>query len=238
MRKQIVYEKTGRLRFVGHLDFMRTMHRAMRRADIPLAYSQGFNPHPHMSFAGPLTLGWDGTGEIMEIRTDADISDETLMQDLTRELPEGIRLISCRTLEDKEPPIMAKIQAASYTIRLKDDRDWTDIVGAYLAQDSIRLTKIGKVHGRKQEIEVEVRPWIYDWHMEDEHTLVLICASGSEKNLKPDLLIYALYRSMGEEDSLKYSEHITRTALYGFKTGETGPGMTLIDYSHGQEVTL
>ena len=225
MRKQIIYQKTGRLRFVGHLDFMRTMHRAMTRAGIPLAYSQGFNPHPHMSFAGPLTLGWDGLGEIMEIKTEKDISDTELLQSLSRELPEGIRLLGCQTLDEKEPPIMAKIQAAAYRIDLPEERDWTEPVNEFLSQESIRLTKIGKIKGRKQEVEVEVRPWIYSWTLTDPHTLELVCASGSEQNLKPDLLIYALYRFIGAED-LKYREHITRCSLFG-----RDPQGNLINYS-------
>ena len=225
MTKQVMYEKSGRLRFVGHLDFMRTIHRAMRRADIPLSYSQGFNPHPHMSFASPLALGWSGEGEIMEFRTETDISDQEVMDRLSKELPEGIRILSCRTIPDKEPPIMAKIQAAGYQILLPEDRDWSDAVAKFLDRPSIMLKKMGKVRGRKQEIEVEVRPWIYEWKMEDPHTLSLICACGSEQNLKPDLLINELYQQSGELEKLRYAESICRTALYGRKEGK------LINYS-------
>ena len=225
MNKQITYEKSGRLRFVGHLDFMRTIHRAMRRAEIPLSDSQGFNPHPHMSFASPLALGWNGEGEIMEFRTEQDISDEEILDRLGKELPEGIRLLSCRTIPDKEPPIMAKIQAASYRIHLPEDRDWRPIVDEFLSSPSIVLKKMGKVKGRKQEVEVEVKPWIYNYQMEDQNTLFLICACGSEQNLKPDLLIYELYQHSGELEKLKYAESISRVALFGKKEGK------LINYS-------
>ena len=225
MNKQIIYQKTGRLRFVGHLDFMRTVHRAMRRADIPLSYSQGFNPHPHMSFASPLALGWSGEGEIMEFRIEQDMDDQVILKNLSRELPEGITIISCRTIPDKEPPIMAKIQAAAYRIELPDDRDWSSSVETFMNRPSIILKKMGKVRGRKQEIEVEVRPWIYEWKMEDPHTLYLICASGSEQNLKPDLLIYELYRQSNDEEKLKYSESICRVAMYGKVDGK------LVNYS-------
>ena len=232
MNKQVIYEKTGRLRFVGHLDFMRTIHRAMRRAGIPLSYSQGFNPHPHMSFASPLALGWSGEGEIMEFRTETDISDQAVMDHLGKELPEGIRLLGCRTIPDKEPPIMAKIQAASYRIQLPQDRDWQEKVSDFMNQSSIKLKKMGKVRGRKQEVEVEVKPWIYEWKMEDAHTLFLVCACSSEQNLKPDLLIYELYQQTGELEELKYAESISRVALYGRKEGK------LINYSLPEEPVL
>ena len=63
MKKQLVFYKGGLLKFVGHLDLMRTLQRALRRANVPLAYSQGFNPHPLMSFASPLALGCVGEKE-------------------------------------------------------------------------------------------------------------------------------------------------------------------------------
>jgi len=68
MKKELVFYKGGLLKFVGHLDLMRTMQRALRRAEIPLSYSQGFNPHPLMGFASPLALGCTGEQEIMEIK--------------------------------------------------------------------------------------------------------------------------------------------------------------------------
>ena len=68
MKKELVFYKGGLLRFVGHLDVMRTLQRALRRAEIPLCYSQGFNPHPLMGFASPLALGCTGEQELMEIK--------------------------------------------------------------------------------------------------------------------------------------------------------------------------
>lgn len=231
MKKQIIYEKTGRLRFVGHLDFMRTIHRAMRRAEIPLAYSQGFNPHPQMSFASPLTLGSAGTGEIMEIKTEKDISDEALMTALSKELPEGIRIVGVSTLADSEPPIMAKVTAASYVIELPDALEsWEQALQTFLGTEQILLKKMGKVHGRKREIEVDVKPWIYSWKMIDGHTMELLCACGSVQNLKPDLLIHELFSSLGLSN-LNYSEKITRTAFYGQENGQ------FVNYSRTEKET-
>jgi len=71
MKKQLIFTKNGRLRFVGHLDLMRTLQRAMTRAEIPLSYSQGFNPHAQLSFAAPLALGWGGERELWKSKSNA-----------------------------------------------------------------------------------------------------------------------------------------------------------------------
>ena len=106
MKKQIIFSKDGRLRFVGHLDMMRTMQRAMTRAGIKLSYSQGFNPHPHMSFASPLALGASGENEIMEIRIENEMSDREIFENLSRELPNGLHVKAVRTIPDtqRNPP--------------------------------------------------------------------------------------------------------------------------------------
>ena len=194
MKKQLVFYKGGRLKFVGHLDLMRTLQRAITRAAIPLAYSQGFNPHPQMSFASPLALGWTGEQEVME----------------------GLNIIRCRTIEEGAPSVMAQVQAALYRIVFPSEErtSWPALIDDYMRQESILLQKMGKVRGRKQRVEVDVKPLIFDWQLEDAQTLLLLCACGSEQNLKPDLLVHALYQQMGREE-LKFEEQITRLELFG-----------------------
>ena len=214
MKKQIVFYKGGLLKFVGHLDVMRTLQRAMRRAGIPLAYSQGFNPHPLMSFASPLALGCIGEKEIMEIKLEEDMTDEAILEQLGQQLPDGLRLISCRTIEEQGHSAMAKVQAALYRIRFQAGQDWIGSIDDLMHQEQVILTKTGKVRGRKQQIQVDIKPWIYDLQFEDERTMLLLCACGSEQNLKPELLVQEIYRRIGHEE-LQYTEEMTRLELYG-----------------------
>ena len=214
MKKQLVFYKGGLLKFVGHLDVMRTLQRAMRRAEIPLAYSQGFNPHPLMSFASPLALGCTGEKEIMEIKLEQDMDDEVVLSQLNTQLPEGLKILSCCTIPDQGPSAMAKVQAALYRIRFPEGMEWVGIVDDFTRQDTILLTKMGKVRGRKQQVQVNIKPWIYDLQFEDERTILLLCACGSEQNLKPELLVHEIYRQIGRED-LKFSEEMSRMELYG-----------------------
>lgn len=214
MKKQLVFYKGGLLRFVGHLDLMRTLQRAMRRAEIPLAYSQGFNPHPLMSFASPLALGCIGEQEVMEIKLEQEMTDEAVLTQLNAQLPEGLHISACRTIEDQGPSAMAKVQAALYRIRFAQGLEWAGIVDDFMKQEKILVKKLGKVRGRKQQIEVDIKPWIYDLQIEDERTILLLCACGSEQNLKPELLVQEIYRQIGRED-LQFTEQMFRLELFG-----------------------
>ncbi len=214
MKKELVFYKGGLLKFVGHLDVMRTMQRALRRAEIPLAYSQGFNPHPLMGFASPLALGCTGEQEIMEIKIEQDMDDAVVLERLNEQLPVGLQILDCRTIEEQGPSAMAKVQAALYRIRFPEGEEWVGIIDDFVRQEQIFLTKLGKVRGRKQQVKVDIKPWIYDLQFEDERTVLLLCACGSEQNLKPELFVHEIYKQIGKE-KLKYSEEMSRLELYG-----------------------
>ncbi len=214
MKKELVFYKGGLLKFVGHLDLMRTMQRALRRAEIPLAYSQGFNPHPLMGFAIPLALGCTGEQELMEIKIEQDMDDAVVLNRLNEQMPAGLKILACRTIEEQGPSAMAKVQAALYRIRFPEGEEWVGIIDEFVRQEQILLTKLGKVRGRKQHVKVDIKPWIYDLQFEDERTVLLLCACGSEQNLKPELLVHEIYKQIGKEE-LKYSEEMSRLELYG-----------------------
>jgi len=211
MKKQLIFTKNGRLRFVGHLDLMRTLQRAMTRAEIPLSYSQGFNPHAQLSFAAPLALGWGGEREIMEIKIERDMDDDVILTSLNAQLPEGIHMVSCQTLPDQTANAMSLIAAASYRIEFAEDLSAS--LEAFLNQPEIKVMKPGKVKGRKTMLEVDVKPWVYEFSILDPHTVTMLAAAGSEKNLKPELLLDSFYESLGRPD-LQYSQAIIRTGFY------------------------
>lgn len=225
MTKQFIFYKGGLLRFVGHLDMMRTIHRAIRRADIPIAYSQGFNPHPIMSFANPLGLGIAGEREIMEIRLEREMSSEDCLNALNKELPDGLHIEAVRDIPDTTPAIMSLVEAAIYRIEFPlDSKDYKTAFETMMQQDQILITKMGKVKGRKQMVEVDVKPWIYEYHFTAPHILVITCCCGSVQNLKIELLTEKLYTSM-EIPKAWHSEKIFREALLA------GPDKQFYNYS-------
>mgnify|MGYP000346853142 CR=1 FL=1 len=94
--KEIVrmrFMKTGRAKYISHLDLIRCLQRAVCRAKLPAAYSEGFHPHMQTSFATTLPLGFTGTGELMDLELSEPLPCETVMERLNAVLPEGIRIL-------------------------------------------------------------------------------------------------------------------------------------------------
>jgi hypothetical protein len=115
------FRKGEPIRFVGHLDLMRVVERAMRRAGFPVAYSQGFNPRPRMAFASALSLGATSDGELCQLDLAEDVSPERLaaaMDALRRQLPAGIEILEVWPipLERRNPYI--QVTAAVYELTL------------------------------------------------------------------------------------------------------------------------
>ena len=112
MRMLAVFCKGERLRHIGHLDLMRAMQRALRRSELPVSYSKGFNPHILLTFASALSTGAWGKREIMDVTLERDISPETFMEAMNAALPEDLRVLSARAINDRHPALMAMVTAA------------------------------------------------------------------------------------------------------------------------------
>ena len=188
------FEKRGRAIYISHLDLMRAMSRAVRRAGLPIWYTEGFNPHPYLSFALPLPLGQEGLREAMDIRLEQD--DMPLDEVLRRfdgVLPEGIAVLGAA--QPWGGP--GEIAAAAYDITLPHESpaEWRDQALALLEAGTLTAKKMGKKGHRKIEKEIALAPLILQHNLQPgEGTVYLTCtlAAGSEKNLNPALLCEAL----------------------------------------------
>ena len=87
------FSKTGRLKYISHLDINRAMSRALKRAGIPLWYTEGFNPHPYMSFSLPLSLGVESLCESVDLRITGEITNKEIKDRLNSVLPEDLKII-------------------------------------------------------------------------------------------------------------------------------------------------
>ena len=94
MKARIKFRKYGVMRFIGHLDVMRYFQKAMRRADIPIAFTSGYSPHMIMSFAQPLGVGVTSDGEYLDIELKESISSEKAVKQLNAVMVEGIDIVS------------------------------------------------------------------------------------------------------------------------------------------------
>ena len=116
---RICFEKTGTAKYISHLDLNRTMTRAVRRAHIPLWYTEGFNRHPYLTFAAPLSLGFESTSELMEIRLEEDMPMDEVVDRLNAVMPTGLHVRECYEAQMK----VGALAFASYELYLNTPAD-------------------------------------------------------------------------------------------------------------------
>jgi len=172
---------------------MRAMSRAVRRAGLPLWYTEGFNPHPYLSFALPLPLGQEGLREAMDLRLEQDMPLGEIARRFDNVLPEGIEV-----LEAAQPWCgPGEIRAAEYEISLpcENPQAWCARAQALLEEGTLMAKKMGKQGHRKVEKEIALAPLILRYALrpgEGEACLTCTLSAGSEANLNPALLCEAL----------------------------------------------
>ena len=121
LKVRIKFRKYGIMRFIGHLDVMRFFQKAMRRAQIPIAFTGGYSPHMIMSFAQPLGIGLTSDAEYMDIELAGEISSSEALQALNQVMAEGIEVLSFRQIaEDKKSSGMTIVAAADYLVTVKE----------------------------------------------------------------------------------------------------------------------
>jgi len=198
----ITFSKTGTICYISHLDLMKMFKRTFKKADIRLVYSQGFNPHPKMGFAQPLSLGYEGLKELIEFDTVEDFEPANLKDTIADMMPEGIEIIECARLEGIKKTLAANTVAADYdiTIPLHEPLGMTsgDIRKKYLGQDEIITYK--KQKKKKELAEVNIKPMIRSLKFDVREDVLKISAlldSGSSSNLSPELVINTLIQCLG-----------------------------------------
>lgn len=211
---RIWFAKEGRAKYISHLDIVRCMSRAVRRAGLPLWYTEGFNPHPYMMFALPLSLGFSSQCESMDIRIEGEMPVTEIGDRMRAVMPEGLRILSVRE------PVMqpGEIAFADYSATLFFDAPrqaaaFLHGAGTALAGGSLIVQKPGKAGHRKVMKEVDLLPLIQNCSMEQKANAVLlklILPAGNTTNISPVLLLDALEEKAGVQDARR---EITRMAL-------------------------
>lgn len=198
IKYRLKFEKIMRLKFIGHLDLLDLFQRAVNRAGLPIAYSQGFNPHQLMSFALPLTLGFEGRGEYIDIELTEESNPEIIKENLNKAFPEGLSILSVRKLEKGEKSGASLTEAALYDVIMPEDFKLTpkDIDG-FLGLKEIKIMKKGK----KKTVEEDIRPDIFELKLFDEerqrHRMLI--SQGSMRNVKPEAVITEICKLAGRE---------------------------------------
>lgn len=186
------YARDGRVKYISHLDFVRLFHRAVRRADIPFMFSNGFNPHPIMTVAQPLSVGVTSDGEYMKVGFDCDISESELCARLNDALPPGYEIKAAKKVAGKEIDL-TKIDRAEYTVETEyTGKINADTVRGFLGNKELIVLKKTK----SGEKESDIRPHIFDITLAgaDAGTAVfdMTLSVGSVYNLKPETVLNAM----------------------------------------------
>ena len=230
------------MKFIGHLDMMRYFQKAMRRADIDIAYSEGFSPHQIMSFAAPLGVGITSDGEYLDIEVHSTRSSYASLEALNEVMVEGVRVFEYKMLPEGTPNAMSSVAAADYTIFFKeqnknpfeDENTLSEALDMfYQQQEEIMITKQTK----KSERTMDLKPLIYDLTVVDKQNnpgFFLKVCTGSTDNIKPELVLEAFfdycrikqlcdYRFEPMDIQIHRNEVYARTANNGFiPLGELG----------------
>ena len=200
MKLRVKFTKENYLRYISHLDLMRLFHRAFKRANIPVKYSQGFNPQPRLSIASPLALGIEGAEEYMEVELYDKMPENKFIDLMNKDLPENIRIIDAKYVESKKS-ISSLISWAYYEIKIRVkgllDIDTLDRqINEWLANDEIIIKTINKKKKRFIERDKNIKPLIGNVVIsrdksykisDDEYMVNINCLlkSGDNGNLKP-----------------------------------------------------
>ncbi len=162
VRYLIKYTKESEIKFISHLDLMRTIQRVIRRARLPIEYSKGFNPHMTISIAQPLSVGSYSKGEYMDVVFTEDIDENQILKNLNENAPRGVIFLDVKKVENKEnskaPQAMAIIDAAKYIIKLKvkDVNKALEDIKNLNKESQWNIVKKSK----KGEKEVDIKPLI------------------------------------------------------------------------------
>ena len=230
MKVRIKFSKEGPMKFVGHLDTMRYFQKAIRRAELPVAFSGGYSPHMIMSFAVPLGVGMESLGDYFDL----EMAEDMATSEIAARLDEQMHIVSVRKVEDgKAGKAMALVAAADYLVEFRLGKEpsieWKSRVEEFLAQPEIKVTKQTK----RSEKEIDLRPNIYKMEVR-ENGFFYMLASASSNYTKPELVTNTFFKWLGEELP-EFAFTVKRLEMYADQGENASPRFVTLE-SLGEEI--
>lgn len=203
------FYKKGDMIFISHLDLVRVFERAIRRANIPVDYTQGFNPRPIMAFATALGVGVSSDGEYIDVQLRENLEADLFTERLNNVLPEGLKIIKSIVVSNKEKSLMSIISSSAYLVKLRMNNIITKEYIEESIQNFLSLESIIEIKEKKDKKkrsynknkkpefqEINIRPLIKDikfMSLDNEDVILKMhLVAGSKGNLKPEVVITKL----------------------------------------------
>lgn len=210
VRVRVQFSKTGVMRYLSHRELMTAVIRALRRADVPVVYSQGFHPSPRLSFGPPLNVGVSGLMEYFDMMINPAASLLNLKDRINARLPEGICINNAGHIPVDGPSLDSFISRYEYEIICPD----AYIVREFLERGSVYVER-GKSNGRK--VTVDIRQMVDEARIVNGNTVMLIAAENNGDKIRLTELLSAMFR-MPSEDL-----YVTRLCMWGWQDGWVDP---------------
>jgi len=213
MRMLGVFEKSERVRHIGHLDIQRAVQRGLRRSGLPVAYSNGFNPHIQVTFASALSTGACGLREIMDVKMAEDVSEEDFLRRMNAAMPPEMQLKEARKVDDRHPALMASLRAGMYEIVFRD-ADQADRlipqIDPMMMQKEILVSRKSKSGIR----EVDMKPLILALRGSGDRLYATLTLTEKE-SCKPSMILEGLRKCAGMPGEEEVRTLVIRTCLLG-----------------------
>jgi radical SAM-linked protein len=232
-RISFTFSRSRPLAYLSHLDLMRLFIRALRRSELPMAYSEGFNPHPRFNLALPLPLGVTASNEPGEVSFSENISPEKFLKYLSKQLPDGLELTDAKELDQGVPSLAAIVSAALYRAELKSTADCKvdikalqDALNQLLLKEEILAPRAVK---KKQKAVkyINVRPFIIEAELENltvgSAVLKLLLKAGSQGGVSPVFLLEQLALEINCDAYRANRWNLHRECLYKTNGGVLQP---------------
>jgi radical SAM-linked protein len=164
---RIKYNKLGKIRFIGHRDVARAMERAFRVVQLPLAFTEGFSPHPKVSFGLALSTGHESEAEYLDLVLAEDVDIDMLPPTISEALPTGIAVVGAERLVDRAPALQEAVTVVNWRVEIAPAADARERIAAGLEASALETTRRRK--GR--EVREDVRPVIRSVAVQDDTTV-------------------------------------------------------------------
>ncbi len=219
----MLYAKEGPSRYISHLDLLRAFERSARRAGLPLAFTQGFNPHPKVAFAAPLGVGTAGEAEYADLELAADVPAGEVLSALSGAMPEGLRLIEVRSVPEALQSLMAMVDRATYRVEGKlahqvSIEELDKAITTFLSAREILVKRQSKTGEKRVQ---DIKPFIFAMSGRINGDIMLLEAelkTGSRGNVRIEELLTAFEESSRLPVQGSYT--FCRTGLYSVLDNE------------------